>query len=230
MKKMIIVLEKSYTFATIKFNINLIFQVMSSATLYKELNNLDFSTYIGGPLQAAIKAQTDASIASADFIQRIGFTESGDLRYITFKYQKTVPDESLSSTTGVKQVGYELEVPFLTILTIPAIRIEEITIDFSAKLNSCDTSKTDTEWGIDASLGVNWGVVNFKASTSYKRKTTTGSEVTRAYDLTVHVKAVNDELPAGLDRILRIMENEIKDKPATNNNNNNSGSGTGAGS
>lgn len=39
----------------------------------------------------------------------------------------------------------KLEVPILTMLPIPFIRIEETTIDFHAKLNSVEFSKTDTE-------------------------------------------------------------------------------------
>ena len=194
------------------------------ANLVQELNNLDFSSYIGGPLQAAIKAQSDASLASIHFIKTVGFKEivgSGtnpsdyDLVYADFKYKKTVPDDA--NPGNVKMENYTLSVPILTLVTIPAIRIEEITIDFSAKLNSCDTSNIESELGLDVSAGFgnkSCGA-NFKASVSYKRKSTTGSEVTRAYDLAVHVRAVNDEMPAGLDRILRILESEIADVPTT---------------
>lgn len=98
------------------------------ADLVKELNNLDFSNYIGGPLQAAVEAQNSASLAAINFIKEVGFKNQS--------------------------------------------------------ANVTDERATDTE--------------NLK--------------VERTYDMSVHVKAVNDEIPAGLDRILKILESEIKDE------------------
>ena len=186
--------------------------------LVKELNNLDFSSYIGGPLQAAISAQTSAALATVDFIQKVGFTFKSetvngvptmvvdDIKYVTFNYKKTDP----SVQQGWSE--YTLKVPFLTMVPIPYIRIDEITIDFSAKLTSCETSDYSSEWGLNVETGVNFGrMFNFKAAASYKSKSSSGSEVNRSYDLMVHVRAVSEEIPAGLDRILRLVESEIKE-------------------
>lgn len=38
------------------------------ANLVQELNSLDFSVYIGSPMQTAIKAQHDASMSQVNFI------------------------------------------------------------------------------------------------------------------------------------------------------------------
>ncbi|MBQ2574182.1 MAG: hypothetical protein II575_08175, partial [Bacteroidales bacterium] len=54
--------------------------------------------------------------------------------------------------------------------------------------------------------------VGFKASASYRRTSVSGSKIERSYEMNVHVKVVNDEIPAGLDRILRILESEITNK------------------
>lgn len=68
------------------------------ANLVQELNSLDFSVYIGGPLQAAVKAQHDASISQVNFIKEVGFVPSEEedepvaLRYVDFNYKKSVPN------------------------------------------------------------------------------------------------------------------------------------------
>jgi hypothetical protein len=51
--------------------------------------------------------------------------------------------------------------------------------------------------------------VNFKASASYKRTSSSTSTTERTYNLGVRVRAVNDEMPAGLERILNMMEESI---------------------
>jgi hypothetical protein len=193
------------------------------ANLVAELNSLDFSVYIGGPLQAAVQAQNAASMAQVSFIQSIGFEDDPNsptapkkLRYVDFNYKKSIPnpdyDPALAvSPSNLKFVEKEVEikVPFLTMLSIPSIRIEEMTIDFNAKLTSTETTSVSSEFAASAQLGINYKIVNFKASASYKRTSVTGSNVEKTYNLGVHVRAVNDEIPAGLDRILTMLEDSI---------------------
>ena len=63
--------------------------------LVAELNSLDFSVYIGGPLQAAVQAQHAASMSQVQFIQEVGFEDdpistttpkAKKLRYVDFAY------------------------------------------------------------------------------------------------------------------------------------------------
>jgi hypothetical protein len=116
-----------------------------------------------------------------------------------------------------------LEVPILTMLPIPFIRIEETTIDFNAKINSVEEVKTDETFTFDASLGIEVKyppvtsivTANLKVSTSYQKNTQTGTKVDRTYSMAVHVRAVQDEMPAGLERILGILEDAIKAQPAS---------------
>ncbi|MGB0788738.1 MAG: DUF2589 domain-containing protein, partial [Marinirhabdus sp.] len=74
--------------------------------LVPELNSLDFNVYIGGPLQAAIQAQTAASMATVNFIQEVGFESDGDpatadpLRYVDFAYEKSVPNPHFGKTAA----------------------------------------------------------------------------------------------------------------------------------
>lgn len=196
--------------------------------LVQELNSLDFSVYIGGPMQAAVQAQHAASMSQVSFIQAVGFEDSNGgkaLRYVDFEFTKSTPnphfgksaqqltDEGLDPGTDVASKfitsDVSIKVPFLTMLTIPALRIEELTIDFNAKLTSTETSNVSSEFAASAELGINYKIVNFKASASYKRSSTRGVSVEKTYNLGVKVTALNDEIPAGLDRILTMLEDSI---------------------
>lgn len=197
--------------------------------LVQELNSLDFSVYIGGPLQAAVDAQHAASMSQVNFIKEVGFvtTTSGnpavtrnDLRYVDFKHYKRAPNPNFGNLSTTLPAGTNvtdefierevtIKVPFLTMLTIPALRIEEINIDFNAKLTSVETRNVSSEFGASFEASGKLWKVRFKASASYKRSTSSTTNIEKSYNLGVRVRAVNDELPAGLDRILTMLESSI---------------------
>lgn len=168
-----------------------------------------------------------------------GDSETDEPIYVTFKYPKElspyvpkVPanpgnpnaNPPIPATPEVPAVPavYEtqqLQVPILTMLPIPFIRIELATVDFNAKINSVEYRKTDTSLKVDASLeasaGWLWGSAKLKVSTSFQRTTQEGNTVDRTYSMAVHVKAVQDEMPAGMEKILGILESAITSTPAT---------------
>lgn len=115
----------------------------------------------------------------------------------------------------------KLEVPILTILPIPFIRIEETTIDFKAKITSMEYRQTDSTLKVDASLGATvkypplFSIVSakLKVNTSYQRTSRQGEKVNRTYSLDIHVQALQDEMPAGMERILGILEDATRSQP-----------------
>ena len=145
-----------------------------------------------------------------------------------------VPADPVSGTAAVPLVPaipavdaqftpHELMVPILTMLPIPFIRIEETTIDFNAKINSVQYQKTDSNFKLSAGLtakgiggyGPVMGTVKLKVSTSYQRNSRSGNSVNRTYSMAVHVRAVQDEMPPGMERLLGILEDSVQSKPQT---------------
>lgn len=189
----------------------------------EELASIDFESMIGGPLTAVIRAQTQAANTSVDFIRSVGFTEDGGTTQptmVTFTYSKPVEEVADDGTVTTEVKPFELTVPFLTMVPIPFIRIAETTIDFNAKITAVQYSKTMSEHDLGVALEAKagWGPFSAKLKTnySYKRKSESGQEINRTYSLTIHVRAVQDELPAGTERLLGILENTISEIPANN--------------
>jgi Protein of unknown function (DUF2589) len=174
-----------------------------STNLTAELNNIDFRKMIGGPLQAAVDAQVASSLATVDFINKVGFTapDSGGKRELVM-VDFTHTRKEAGETTG-KEI--KISVPLLAMLPIPSLRIEHVIIDFNVKLNSVESSTTSDTLGVNAEVKGGWGPVSFKVSASYQRKTATNIEVKKEYALNVNVKAVQDEIPAGLEKILNLL-------------------------
>ena len=180
-----------------------------------ELASLDFESMIGGPLMAVIRAQAQAAITSVDFIKSVGFGEDDQPLNVTFKYSKNVEkkDGEGNPTGDFEEKPFELTVPILTMLPIPFIRVEETTIDFNAKITSVQESTTASSHALKTALstkaGWGFGSAKLKVSYSYKRSTSATSKTERTYSLQVFVRAVQDEIPAGMERLLAILENSI---------------------
>ncbi len=173
-----------------------------------------------------------------------GNTSTQEPIYVTFKYPKELspyqpaipavpadpgdpaavpprPPRAAQPAVAAVPAVYEtqqLQVPILTMLPIPFIRIDLTTIDFNAKINSVEYRKTDTNLKVDAALeakaGWLWGSAKLKVSTSFQKTTQQGSTVDRTYSMAVHIKAVQDEMPAGMERLLGILEGAIVSTPA----------------
>ncbi len=176
-----------------------------STNFTSELNNIDFQKMIGGPLNACVNAQVASSLATVNFIQTVGFADDGSgakkLVMVDFSHSRTDFDED----GAAQQKEVKITVPLLAMLPIPSLRIEHVIIDFNVKLNSVETSKVESSIGVNAEVSGGFGPVKFKVSASYQRKATTGVEVKKEYALNVNVKAVQDEIPAGLEKILNLL-------------------------
>lgn len=188
---------------------------VSTADFAAELGSIDFEKLIGGPMNAAVTAQTNASLATVNFIKEVGFDRDEDgevkgLKMANFSYKKMIPNpdydevdnpgapESIEDTV-------DINVPFISILSIPSLRIETLDIDFNVKLNSTYSRDVSSSLGVDASVSGGWGPVKMKVSASYQRSASTGVKVEKEYSMGVKVKATNDEMPAGLEKVLGLL-------------------------
>ena len=203
----------------------------------ENISSLPFGHIIGGPLVAAIEAQAAAAKTTIDFILEVGFeppstaaagtdliTEQtgteraiGSVRNITFNY--TTAEEQTNVSSGHIATA-SLTVPLLTIVPIPYFAIEEMTIDFMAKITEAVVSKRGTasttisKASTKASAG--WGPfkASLKGSLSSKHSSTaaTTSKYQTELTMNIHVLAKQDDMPAGLAKVLEILSNIIKEK------------------
>lgn len=197
---------------------------VSDGNFAAELGSIDFAKIIGGPLDACVSAQTNASVSTVSFINEVGFettAEGKKLRMAEFKYKKNVANpefdedeaESDSNPKTIEQ-DVEITVPFIALLNVPSFRIESCDIDFNVKLNSTFTQNTQTEFGINtgfssesSGLANLFAKVKFKVDVSMKRTSTTGVKIEKEYSMGVKVRATNDEMPAGLEKVLGLLSN-----------------------
>ncbi|POM26606.1 hypothetical protein BTM25_10080 [Actinomadura rubteroloni] len=173
---------------------------------------LPFEQLIGAPLQSVVKAGAMAGSSTADFIQSVGLQSGEDgrstARTVDFSFKRP-------SSDGAGAVGQdvELSVPLLTMVPIPYLQLKRTQLDFEVKIESTTVEQQDTDAAADAGAsGGFWGVsASFKAT--YESKSAQDDTTNRSATLGVHVEAVQDDMPAGLQRVLNLLESAITDSP-----------------
>jgi hypothetical protein len=197
----------------------------------QELRQIPFEHLIGAPLKAAVEAQALAAQSTIEFIHKVGFkqqlgsggdllfadptaeADAGELRNVTFTYTKKDENDEVSD--------FQLTVPLLSIVPIPHIRIDEMTIDFKAKLTDAIRRTTNTSFELNSSVSGKYSAfwspikLNFRVSSTYKTNSSTQASRKREYTMDIHVRATNDEIPQGLSKILDILEDAINEEKQT---------------
>ena len=188
-------------------------QVATSA-----LSAIPFGSIIGGPLKACIEAQAMAAQTSWNFIKEVGLNtnpETGEKTAINVAFQ-FLKDGRMS----------QLNVPLLTIVPIPYIAITDIDIAFKANISASSSSVSETSSSEDLNVGANvkasFGKGPFKieasinANYSSKKdsKATQDSRYSVEYTMDVAVKAGQDSMPAGMAKVLEILNSSLSAEPA----------------
>ena len=183
-------------------------QVATSA-----LQAIPFGSIIGAPLKACIEAQAMAAQTSWQFIQEVGLNTNPE----------TGKKEAVNVTFEFIQNGRmtQLNVPLLTIVPIPYIAIQNIDINFKANISASSSSASETnsssslDAGANLSAKVGWGPfsmkADMKASYSSKKdsKATQNSQYSVEYTMDVAVKAAQDNMPAGLAKVLELLGSSL---------------------
>ena len=111
----------------------------------------------------------------------------------------------------------KFSVPILTMLPIPFIKVDIMTIDFNAKITSMETQSESSDLSIGVALEVKqrWpgGSAKLNVSVAYKKSTASGSSIERTYSMAIHVQASQDEMPAGMEKLLGILESAMISTP-----------------
>ncbi len=173
-----------------------------------ELAALDFADIIGGPLVAVINAQAKAAIATTNFIQKFAFTtdKPPKLQAVTFDFSQVIgPGLTPSQLSGVSTI----QVPLLTIIPIPYIRVEDMSINLNVQLHTTSSTSFSNDFALSASAGGSF-FVSFSVSVTDKNTYQFGSTVDDTYSLQVTVHAVQDQMPGGMSQVLSLFTNIIQ--------------------
>lgn len=175
---------------------------------------LPIAELIAAPLCAACDSQKRLAISAFEFMTQIGFTDekATQARLLQFKLQRPIEGQ-----TGKSEV--EVNAPFLGLVPIPSLLIDDVQIDFQMEVTDTATSKdsSSSDVSTDASASFNFGFFG-KGSVNIHGKVTSSRENTRSTNQTakyqVHVSARQQRPTEGLSKLMDIMAACIEPLPA----------------
>jgi len=207
----------------------------TSAQATKQLSAIPFGSLIGGPLNAAVEAQSQSAITTLKFVLGALYGKdafgSASQTYL-IGGEENSPDGTGESDQKPKQPEVvqlrlfyqaesgksEINVPLITVLPIPYIEITEMNITFDANITAMSKESTSKEENTDSNAsgsltaGLFGAGINLNASYSADTKSSskTKSELSTDYKVHVDLKAANKSMPEGMSRILRMLNDGIK--------------------
>ena len=193
----------------------------------KELAAIDFAKIIGGPLEAVIRAQASAATVTTQFIQDTAFEKpeggeaGGDqplkLKVVPFDYGQMMGSKSATSG-GLSGDALTIKVPLLTMLPIPFIRVDSMTIDLNVSLHSTHTTDEQNTGSVNATTSggenLEFEHTNFSTSVTDRNTYQNNMVIDDTYSLGVTVHAVQDSMPGGMRNVLDIFSNVIQQQSA----------------
>ena len=190
-----------------------------------QLGALPFGNIIGGPLVAAIEAQAKAARSTVEYIKSVAYKPNAtgvptdELQTVRFTYLQKKMNET---TKEIVFTEAKLEVPLLVIVPIPYIRIDDMTVQFKAKISAETASKDTTNEGSQTETKGNltgrygwWPSkveASFSAGYSAKKDSTSArdSRYSVEYTMDIYVHAVNESMPDGMGKVLGFLNESIK--------------------
>ncbi|MEM6820774.1 MAG: DUF2589 domain-containing protein [Verrucomicrobiota bacterium] len=154
---------------------------------------LPFSALIGAPLEAGIKAQSQATLATLEQIRSFGFHQhhgTSEPVYLTFQYKQ-----------NGKTIRFS--VPLITVVPVTFFTLENFAVEFSASISALNTT-TDTS----SPDPQDPPQTNFLASYSSTDLKSPQPNSRYAPERNIHVRlaAEQADLPSGVASILNILQ------------------------
>eukprot|EP00013_Stygamoeba_regulata_P004849 CAMPEP_0177632296 /NCGR_PEP_ID=MMETSP0447-20121125/2213_1 /TAXON_ID=0 /ORGANISM="Stygamoeba regulata, Strain BSH-02190019" /LENGTH=226 /DNA_ID=CAMNT_0019133849 /DNA_START=75 /DNA_END=752 /DNA_ORIENTATION=- len=193
----------------------------SPQSIFKEIANLPFEKLVSSPLFAGANAQMSSAMNTVHFLKSTAFKPGtgGDLGepvYLDFSYSKG----------GLFSGEQKISIPLLTFVPLPTLRISMVSVSFNAKVldiqrqnanmshfqstgaisgSSSTTAPTDSNKAAERRQ-----VSLFSGGLQNVKTTSKGYRVQRDFNIKISVKANQEELPAGMSRLVAIMEQQIR--------------------
>lgn len=185
--------------------------------LGNEFSGLPMGELIGAPLTAACDAQVRLAMATADFINLVGFNKDGSVRNVDFSFFRPARPTAQQAGAPVSQDALvekvQLSVPFLSIVNIPALKVKSVDITFDMEVKSSESSTESSKKDLGFEAEGKGTVGPFSLSVKVNGSVSTAQENTRKTDKSakyhVEVHALDEGMPEGLSRVLDILQSAI---------------------
>lgn len=203
-------------------------------SMSQQFSGLPMESLIGGPLNAAAKANSSMALTQTRFMLDTCFNmkkKDKDGNEIPTQYEpimidmvltRSVITPGMDTTKGIPQASTKFSLPLLTILPINSLAVETVDINFEMEVkssfsednNEAKSSESAGEGSFETKIG--WGLLSttIKGSASYSSKDSsthdTHYEKSNSAKYTVNVHAGQLPLPKGVNTIIEAFAQAIQ--------------------
>ena len=167
-----------------------------------EFQALPLEFMVAAPLIAAVKAQALAAQATMEFIK--GFKDAN----VSFSVARTKEDNNSEKVT--------LDVPLLSIVPVPHLQIDSLSVDFKFEISQTFTDRNTREKGVETEVATGGALspwIKGSLRGNISSKSSEESTMNRSGQLEISLRASEAPIPEGLSRILNILAKTVKIEP-----------------
>lgn len=188
-------------------------------SMAQAFTGLPMDDLIGGPLNAAAKANAAMALTQTQFMLNTCFSYK-DKKYTPIMIDMSltrgvlIPADKEGGTPTISSIETKFSLPILTIVPLNSLAVDEVDITFEMEVKSSYGEETNKEQVKEVSvateweLKLGWGPVSasIKGNASYDSKDSSSFkshyEKSNSAKYTVHVHAGQLPLPKGVDVII----------------------------
>jgi hypothetical protein len=184
----------------------------SGAELQQEA--LSLAQLIGAPIHALVDAEAQSAMATARFIRSVGFEapdsgtpgDLGALQMARFKRRRRLADDT--------EEDYEIEIPLLTLLPIPALQIREADLEYTVKIIQTEALPEQRRQLVQSLQLKDTLPIDPPATMRAAYTSDTARAGRRSVDmlLKMKVRIEQADMPAGLARLLNLATESLNQR------------------
>lgn len=198
-------------------------------SMAQQFSGLPMDSLIGGPLNAAAKANSAMALSQTKFMLETCFTKKGeasDASYepimIKMALTRGVVSVGEDNQTQITPVVTEFNLPLLTVIPLNSLAVDNVNVDFEMEVKSSfsedETKESQTDSTAEASIEtkLGWGPLSvcIKGNASYSSHDSethnTHYEKSNSAKYTVNVHAGQLPLPKGVNTIIEAFSKSIE--------------------
>ena len=163
-----------------------------------QFTGIPLENLIGGPLRAAVEAQAALAGTTAEFIRRVGFPET---------------EKAPHTVTATCKDGQTIEVPLLSIVPIPDLRINEINVSFDMEVREAEQGTSAGKPQNFSAAFFSSGNKNFDTQGNTSAHTQNSRSENNSPKHGIEIQHVDQNMPKGLEKVLEILSKALAPEP-----------------
>ena len=174
-----------------------------------EFTKIPLDFIIATPLLTTIRAHAQAAQTTLDFVKQMNLADA-------VEFETSV--ETKDGSGGTQTKGQKIKVPLLALVKVPSLNFDSLSISFSYNISQVYHEKSQTTSGAKIEAGTTGLLSSFvsaKLAGNIEHTTNRENTANRGGTLEVKVHVSESQLPAGLQKIINAITDNIEYQPAS---------------